>query len=305
MRVLVTGASGFVGRHLAKNLKNHGHELVLTAPDVDSISIDTVTHPVHKCDITSLEEVGRMVQTLKPDAAIHLAGVAHVPSANSNQENLVRINIVGTTNLCAALNNLPSAKILLASSALVYDLNQGGEVRLNEDCITSPNSPYGYSKLAAENICHTYSSDKFRVFIARPFNHTGPGQSTEFVCSALAKRIAACREGDTIEVGNLSARRDFSDVRDIADAYRLIIENGENRDVFVLGAGQTVAISDVLKELIKISGKNVDTRTSPDLLRNDDPAVVIADPSKIERKLGWQRKYSLSRTLQDLYNSFL
>jgi GDP-4-dehydro-6-deoxy-D-mannose reductase len=305
MRVLVTGASGFVGRHLAKNLQEHGHDIVLTAPDVESLTINGKTHSVHRCDITSQDEVNRMVRALKPDATVHLAGVAHVPSANSNQENLVRINIVGTTNICSALNTLPNASVLLASSALVYNLNQNHQVRLSEEYSTAPNSPYGYSKLAAENICLTYASDRFKVFIARPFNHTGPGQSTEFVCPGLAQRIARCENGDTIEVGNLSAQRDFTDVRDIVDGYRLIIEKGRNRDVFVLGSGKAVAISDVLNDLIKISGKSIKTKISSGLLRSDDPPVVLADPTKIEKNIGWRRNYSLSSTLSDLYNSFL
>jgi GDP-4-dehydro-6-deoxy-D-mannose reductase len=305
MRILVTGASGFVGRHLAKNLKEHGHEIVLTAPDVDSLAIDGADFRVHRCDITSPSEVTQMVKTLQPNAAVHLAGVAHVPSANSNQENLVRINIVGTTNLCSALNTLPQVSVLLASSALVYNLNQVGESRLDEGCMTAPNSPYGFSKLAAESICQTYASDKFRVSIARPFNHTGPGQSTEFVCPALARRISACKDGDTVDVGNLSAKRDFSDVRDIVNAYRLIVEKAENRATFVLGSGQAVSISDILKQLINISGKRVFTRTSPELLRNNDPAIVLADPSKTEKQLGWHRQYTIKQTLTDLYNSFL
>jgi GDP-4-dehydro-6-deoxy-D-mannose reductase len=140
-------------------------------------------------------------------------------------------------------------------------------------------------------------------YIARPFNHIGPGQHDSFVCPALAKRIKLAKNGDSIDVGNIHAKRDFSDVRDIARAYRLILEIQPSERIFVLGSSKTHSVLEVIQIFTKISGKSISTRISPDLLRPNDNATICADTALAQKILGWQCKIEFESTLNDIFQA--
>lgn len=300
MKILITGATGFVAGHLVRELEKAHHELILTCMGDPKSN----GHESFAMDITDEAAVFARVKATKPDAIVHLAGMSHVAEAAAHRELLARVNIVGTHHLCAAASRLShGVKFLFASSSQVYGQPESGDSVFSEHSPVKPINAYGHSKLAAEGVIQVYQAQQFKVSIVRPFNHIGPGQHINFVCPSLAKRILEAQAGGTIQVGDLNVYRDFTDVRDVVNAYRLILEKDLQHQTFVVGSGTAVKISEVLDKLVKISGKRVTTQVEPSLLRENDPQKMIADPSLLERTLGWQRSYSLERTLTDIYES--
>lgn len=289
MKVLVTGSRGFVGNALEHELRLAGHELV----------------DFGDCDVRDALAVGEIIGASRPEAIIHLAGLAQTVHASRDLSLLSAVSIVGTHNVCAAvtLAGLHRVPVLLASTSFVYGSSPVDRF-VTEATPSNPDTPYGHAKLAAESVLRLFRGDAVRPYIARSFNHIGPGQSPGFVCSAFARRVFDAPDGGVIEVGNLDAMRDFSDVRDIVRAYRLIIEMQPEEGTFVLGSGRAVRIADVLSELIKISGKEIRTIINPDLLRTNDFGTTVADAGLANRVLGWSAKISLDQTLRGIYERF-
>jgi GDP-4-dehydro-6-deoxy-D-mannose reductase len=152
-------------------------------------------------------------------------------------------------------------------------------------------------------IVRTFTSENFRPYIVRPFNHTGPGQSTDFVCPGLAKKIAEAPDGGTVKVGNLDAWRDFTDVRDVVRAYRLVLEKRPEEDLFVVGSGKAVQIREVWDRLVKLSGKNLKFEVEKTLLRAKEPQTQVAATKLAEKILGWRPKYEVPEILRSLFPS--
>jgi GDP-4-dehydro-6-deoxy-D-mannose reductase len=166
---------------------------------------------------------------------------------------------------------------------------------------TFPRGEYGLSKLAAEAAAQMFDSENFRVYRARPFNHIGPGQDPSFVVPGFARRIAACEPGGTIETGNLSAKRDFCDVRDVTRGYRLIIEKQPAERCFVFGSGKSVTIQSVFDELVAVAGKKVRAQPTANLVRKNDEAEILANSALAERVLGWLPEIKLGQSLADVW----
>ena len=299
MKILVTGASGFVGSHLVRELSSRGHVVMATAAGTFTADTANVVLP---CDITDREAVRRLVAEAQPEAVVHLAGISHVVEAGDEKSRLSHINIGGTENLCSACTDeLDGILFLFVSSAHVFRQGQDEQQPIRESSPLEPVNAYGQSKLAGEYIVRTHASASFRPWIVRPFNHIGPGQAPGFVCPSLARRIVDAEDGGTISVGNLNAFRDFTDVRDIVRAYRLILEKRPRADLFVLGSGRALRIRDVLDEFIRISGKSVEARVETALLRENDPVKLEVDSGLARRELGWECDIPMAQTLEDIY----
>jgi len=295
MKILITGASGFVGHHLVRELKQHA--LTLTSLHRPRIPFKKGFRFI-RCDLRSLGAVNRLVKRVDPDAVVHLAGLASVAGPSKRRE-ILRSNVKATENLCRALALSGRERtLLLASSAAVYGSRPG---KVSERTQVRPNSPYALSKLAAENAARAFEKKGLRVYVARPFNHTGPGGSVAQVSWALARKVASVTSGGTISIGNLKARRDFSDVRDVVRAYRLIIEQMPSERLFVLGSGRLVAIGKILSTFVKLAGKTI--RPVPDraLLRHVDHDTPAADTRLARKILRWSPRISLKKTLADVY----
>ncbi len=302
MRVLITGASGFVGPHLARELLTAGHQIELTAPVKFELRHAGRSHIAHICDMLDQSAIKELVDKTKPDAVVHLAGLSHVHQGTQNRSKLVELNVTATGALCAAIaQSNVDVSFLFISSALMYPASSDGETVVNEETPPRPDLPYAFSKLAAENIARCYASDSFRVYVARPFNHIGPGQSRDFVCPGMAHRIATAVDGGSISVGNLNTKRDFTDVRDVARAYRLILEKRPDDRLFVIGSGKSTSIKSILDKLIEISGKKIVPQVDSSLLRSIDPPCFRSDYSLAQRALGWAPQISLETSLRDIY----
>jgi len=299
MRIFITGAIGFVGRWLEPELRNHGHEVVCS-PGPDVLDIADRSGLAHWLDHPG----GR------PDAVIHLAGMAFAPDAGHDPAEAFRVNVGGTVALFEALREIGvRPPVLVSGSADVYGTPRPEDLPLREDAPSAPNSPYALSKVAQEGAAAEASvRHGFPVVVTRSFNHMGPGQRPVFVVPAMAQRVMAVKWGQatTIPAGNIDVRRDLTDVRDVVVAYRLLIEAaaaGKLTDRFTVvnvASGEVVTVRSVIERLSVLASVVPVIEIDPALVRADDPVEIRGDATLIRRTVGWQPGISLDQTLRDV-----
>jgi GDP-4-dehydro-6-deoxy-D-mannose reductase len=290
VRSLITGGRGFVGRWLAQHLEHQGDQVV---------SID------HEVDVTDPTALLAAVSEAAPDAIYHLAALTHVGQSWDEPLRVVEVNVIGTAALLAAARECGTdPRILVTSSAEVYGaVTDPSRLPLTEESPTAPLTPYAASKLAAEAlVAQAFLGHGQQVITVRPFNHIGPGQTPNFAVSALAKRIVEAdrRHATTIPVGNLSARRDFTDVRDVVRAYRLLIESGEPGGLYNVCSGQDVTIASIADGLLALAGTTLAFETDPTLVRPVEVPVLRGDRSRLSAATGWKPEIGLDQTLADV-----
>ncbi|MEW6682919.1 MAG: GDP-mannose 4,6-dehydratase [Nitrospirota bacterium] len=306
MRVLITGVNGFAGSHLAEHLLGEGYDVagtVLHAGHVESIAALRDHLRLYEADVTRPETLGDAIAKERPEQVYHLAGVAFVKDSWTDPEGTYRTNFLGTFHLYEALARSEiEARVLFASSAEVYGAVQGSEL-LGETFPPRPITPYAVSKAAAELLGVQYgASGRISVLCARAFNHIGPRQDPRFVCANFARQIAeieAGRQPPVIHVGNLDVARDFTDVRDIARAYRLIMEHGRPGEVYNVCSGEACSIQTILDRLLGFANIPIRVEVDPSRVRPVDIPVLRGDPSKLEG-LGWRRTIPLDQSLRDI-----
>ena len=289
MRALITGGKGFVGHWLAAHLKDCGDEVAV-------IDIET--------DVADGEAVRRVMSDVAPEAVYHLAAMTHVGESWENPSLVLRVNVLGTAEVLAAARSLASSpRVLVVSSAEVYGVVTPAQLPLGEDTPANPASPYAASKLAAEAVAlQAWRGFGQPVVIVRPFNHIGPGQSPNFFVPALAKRIVEARRSGTrsLPVGNLTTRRDFTDVRDVVRAYRMLVEGGEPGTVYNVCSGHDVAIQEIADELLRLAGASMTLEVDPSLVRPVEVPVLRGDPTRLTEATGWTPERPLDQTLADV-----
>ena len=300
MRILVTGAAGFVARYLVPELASHGHDAFATdiAPKADGIGV-----PYVRCDLCDANETKTLVSRIRPDACIHLAGVTSIPEAAANPGRLYAINIGGTINVLEALSSLDSgASVLFVSTAQVYGCTPRPDPSpVDESAETFPASPYAISKVAGEAATRAYGRYRgLRAFVARPSNHTGPGQTARFVVPSLVGQAKAILRGErrAFAAGDTASGRDFSDVRDIVSAYRAILEHGDPGTTYNICAGTRMTIAKLIEAVKSAAGIDAPVETVAGLVRPTDFSRVL-DTSRV-RALGWSPTHSLADTLRDM-----
>jgi GDP-4-dehydro-6-deoxy-D-mannose reductase len=293
MRALITGGKGFVGQWLAAHLKDSGDEVAV-------IDIET--------DVADAAAVRRVMADVAPQAVYHLAAMTHVGESWEHPSEVLRVNVLGTAELLAAARALPEpSTVLVVSSAEVYGVVTPEQLPLTENTDTAPATPYAASKLAAETVAlQAFRGYGQPVIVVRPFNHIGPGQSPNFAVPALAKRIVEAKRAgaSSLSVGTLTTRRDFTDVRDVVVAYRLLIERGVAGTVYNVASGRDVAIAEVAEQLLALAGAELELVTDPDLVRPVDVPVLRGDASKLTAATGWRPSIPLATTLADVLTSW-
>ncbi|HLW45582.1 MAG TPA: GDP-mannose 4,6-dehydratase [Acidimicrobiales bacterium] len=289
MRVLVTGGRGFVGRWLSAHLAEQGDEV--TVVDVET-------------DVTDEQAVVGAIEASHPDALYHLAARAHVGDSWRDPLDVFRVNALGTAAvLAAARRAAPEATVLVVSSAEVYGTVTEDELPIAEDAPLRPATPYAASKAAAEQIAlQGWRGYGQRVVVVRPFNHVGPGQAPTFAVPALARRVLDARRESSHEllVGTVTTRRDFTDVRDVVRAYRLLVDAAEPGTVYNVCSGRDIAISDVAIALMSVAGVELRMVTDPALVRPVDTPVLRGDPSLLVAATGWEPRIPFEQTLRDV-----
>jgi GDP-4-dehydro-6-deoxy-D-mannose reductase len=310
LRALITGAAGFVGGHLAETiLAQPGWEVwgsliaetdrPLVVPGVQAIT----------ADLREPEQARVLVEAAQPDAVFHLAAQAYVPQAWADPWGTYHTNIRGQLNLLEALDRAKlSARVIVVSSNEVYGLVQPEDLPLRENSPLRPNNPYAVSKLAQDFMGLEYFLDrKMPVIRVRPFNHIGPRQNERFVAPSFAKQIAEIEWGlrePVLRLGNMSAQRDFSDVRDITRAYVLAMEKGEPGEVYNIGSGQPRSVREMLDVMLAHSSAQIAEEIDPAKLRPSDTPISYADPAKFKRQTGWEPQYSFEQTCVDILNDW-
>jgi GDP-4-dehydro-6-deoxy-D-mannose reductase len=306
LKVLVTGASGFVGRHLGRLLAAEGLDLHGTCyPDKPCPADRQLVH----LDLRSAEATDGLLERVKPDWVIHLAAVSNVRRSWENRKETLETNVVATGNLFEAVRKFaPRARVLFISSSDVYGLPGRGEHAFREDDPVEALSPYAYTKLAGELLCRFYVKvERLDIVVARPFPHTGPGQTADFVFPDWASQIARIEKGlaePVIRVGNLEVRRDYADVRDVVRAYLLLLRKGRSGETYNVCTGRAVFLKDILAGLAALASKPVRVEVDPAKLRKTDIPFLAGDGSKIRRETGWEAEIPLDRTLRDLVESW-
>lgn len=306
MNVLVTGIDGFVGSHLTELL--HGQVrlsgLVIDpsrTPLIDRFR-DRLT--LHRGDIRDAEAVSEAVRAFRPAAIYHLAGQAYVPNSLKDPVDTYRTNIDGGINVLEAVRrHAPECVVLVVSSGEVYG-KVAPDAVVEEESALRPENPYAASKACLDILARQYrAAFGLRTVVARAFNHLGPGQSDIFVGSAFARQVAEAKLGKrapVIEVGNLDARRDFTDVRDVVRAYAALVEGERRHGVYNVCSGKAIAVREILDRLVAASGMKVEIRQDPARMRASDTPVVVGSPARIAGETGWKPSIPLERTLADL-----
>lgn len=304
-KALITGINGFVGSHLAPYLLKSGIEVHgTTKPGTETPSTENMTF--HAADIMDFKRMQEIIEEISPDYVFHLAALTSPGESFKNPAETVSNNIVGQINILEAVRDakLAETKILVVSSAEVYGKVDEKDLPIDEETPYNPMSPYSVSKVAQDLLGLQYfNSYKMHTIRVRPFNHIGPRQAPFFVVPAFAKQIAEIEKGikePVLMVGNLEAKRDFTDVRDVVKAYLLLMDKGQYGDVYNIGSGKSHRIGDILDTLLSFSKVKITVKQDPALMRPSDVPDHVCNPSKIENLTGWKREIDLNTSLKDV-----
>ncbi|TSC64406.1 MAG: GDP-D-mannose dehydratase [Parcubacteria group bacterium Gr01-1014_106] len=302
MRVLVTGADGFVARHLVPVLRDAGHEVIGTAFDIAAAADLGIA--VLPLDITNPEACGAVVRDVAPEWMVHLAAVSTVRSSLENPENTQRVNVEGTLRLLEACGQLAfSPRVLIVGSGEEYGPNDGAPILELPVEKLQPRSPYAESKAEVEKRIEAEPRFRAMTIRTRSFPHCGPGQRQGFFTADVASQLAAIaaqKMPPVLQVGNLEAVRDYTDVRDVVRAYHLLLERGTLGEVYNVCSGRGVKIRELLDELINLSRMDVRVEHDPARARPSDVPVLIGSNAKLRSVTGWEPTIPLSQTLNDI-----
>jgi len=313
MKALITGITGFVGSHLAEHLLSEGIEVFGAArwrSNRDNIAQIEDKIKLNECDINDASSVKKLLEEICPDHIYHLAGQSSVAASWNSPAETMNTNVIGQINILEAVRQQGiDCRILVAGSSEEYGFVEEKELPLTESSQLRPLSPYSVSKVAQDLLGYQYyKSYNMKIIRTRAFNHTGPRHSDIFVTSSFARQAALIEKGlqePVIMVGNLSARRDYSDVRDIVRAYRLALTKGDSGEVYNICSGKDVSINDILETVLSFSSKKITIKTDPSRMRPSDISVTRGDPSKFASKTGWKPMIPLKTTLKDMFDYWM
>jgi GDP-4-dehydro-6-deoxy-D-mannose reductase len=303
VRVLVTGIGGFAGRHLARHCaalgdEVHGLELVETTLPVEGADA------VHRGDVTRADQVGEVLDEVRPDGVVHLAGAASVGRSFEEPVATWELNLGGTLSMLEALRGRGGdVPCVVVTSSEVYGEVPVAELPVDDRTPMNPVSPYGASKAAADLLAaqyrRSYGVPAIRV---RAFNHIGPGQDRRFVVPSVAAQIATLeregRDDAVIEVGNVETRRDFTDVRDMVRAYRLLLERGDPDRAYLACTGRSHPIRELIDGLVALARTPVAMRSDPSLRREGEQPDLYGSAAPLAAA-GWRPEIPLEATLLD------
>jgi len=306
LRVFITGIEGFVGRHLSAELAEAGHEVSGLYYDDSGIGELAEKIPdLRRGDILDRAELSKILNSVSPDVIVHLGAVSFVPAATKTPLMAWNVNLMGTLNILEWIRTEnPDTRLLFVSTSEIYGKPKEGDLPYTERTPIRPENMYAATKAAADIAAERYRNlYDLHIATLRPSNHIGPGQSENFVVSSFAKQVAGAVLGlgdGVIRVGNLSASRDFLDVRDVVRAYRFVLEGGVT-GIFNVGSGRAVKISDILDKLVEIAGTDIRVETDPERLRPVDVPIVMVSHKKLLAESGWHPEIPLEKTLEDIF----
>jgi len=310
VNILVTGASGFVGRHLIRYLKSAEHEIWGTCfPERPGNLEPDIKKNIYYLDIRDGEGVSKIVEKVRPAWIFHLAAISNVRHSWEKPRETILTNLMGTFNIFEAVRkHVGEARILFASSSDVYGTTSPSGRALREEDSTIALNPYAYTKLSGEMMSVFYSRvEKLKIIIVRSFPHTGPGQMQDFVCSDWAFQIARIEkkfQDPVLHVGNMEVKRDYSDVRDVVRAYALLMEKGRLGEIYNVCSGKAVSLGEILDFLLSLTSKSIRVKKDSQKMRKADIPMLVGDNQKIREETGWMPEITLEESLRDLLHDW-
>ncbi len=307
-KILITGINGFAAYHL--------YNLLLPDEDISIFGLDKteINKSFYKdvkffqCDITHSKDVETVLKEVMPDEIYHLAAFVHVGRTDIDAPGLFKVNVSGTVNLLDKVRELvPNARILITGSAEVYGEVTAGQLPIKEECTMNPRNLYGLSKKFQEETGayyqKTYGMD---ILFTRTFHYCGPYQPLGFVFPDFASQVIDLdKKGiNTINTGNLKAQRDFTDIRDVVLAYKIIMEKGIAGQAYNVCSGEAIIIEDILKRFISYTDKEVEIFVDKEKLRPLDVPLFVGNNSRL-RNLGWLKKFHINKSIKDIYDYWI
>ena len=295
-KAMITGSQGFVGHYLRQELERNGY--AVTGLDLQA------GEGVVAADLLNAEQVREIVNQVNPDAIFHLAGQASVAKSWSIPQKTVEINVIAAINLMEAVRAVnPDCRMVMVGSSDQYGNLGAAGSKVTEDLATNPQTPYAVSKMAQEEMARVYvRAYGMNICMTRSFNHGGAGQRKGFLIPDFASGVVAVERGEApcLRVGNLTARRDFTHVRDIVRAYRLIAEKGRSGEVYNVGSGITYSAQEILDKLCALANCPIPVEQDPAKMRPSDTPVICCDHTKLTRDTGWEPEMSMDTILCDV-----
>ena len=308
MKVLIIGAAGFVGNHLIDFLsKQQDVYIYATKLKTETLGITGNNITAIDLDICCTAEVSELIRQVRPDYIIHLAALSSVSYSWQEPALTFNINVIGTINLLEAVRQSDIyPRILLIGSAEEYGIVLPENLPIKENHNIDPKSPYAASKASQELIARMYASVyNLEIVMVRAFNHIGPGQSPVFAIAGFTEQIAKIEKGlqePVITVGNLSVKRDFTDVRDVVRGYWDLVRYGEKGEVYNIGSGKSLLLKTILDTLISMSSRKINIEIDQRKFRPVDILELRADISKIQNHINWKPEIDINTTLSDILN---
>ncbi len=303
-RVLIFGAGGFVGSYLCKEFLNNGYKVSGTdkgegtalPPEVD----------FYKTDLMQADAVENLISRIQPDIIVNLAAISSVGASWNMPQTTMAINVIGALNIMeAARKSEQKPKILFVGSSEEYVISENP---LDENTQLNANNPYGISKVTQEQFAKLYKEQYgLKIYCVRPFNHTGVGQRDSFVLPSFCKQVAKIDKSGKdgkIQVGNLKVKRDFSHVKDVVRAYRMIVESENYNRIYNVGSGNAYSLEDMLTYIIGLSNQHIEIEIDQNRIRPTDQPVICCNRSLIRKELGWEPQYDVYDALKEMYEYY-
>ena len=303
-KVLIFGASGFVGSYLSQEFIDNGYKVVGT-DKVNGPMLPTEVE-FYETDLMKNSDVENLINNVAPDIIVNLAAISSVGASWNIPQTTVQINVVGALNIMeAARKSEKKPKILFVGSSEEYVISN---TLIDERTELNASNPYGISKVTQEQFAKLYRDQYgLKVYCVRPFNHTGVGQRESFVLPNFCKQVAEIEKSGksgVIKVGNLQVKRDFSHVKDIVRAYRMIVESDNCKQIYNVGSGEAHSLEDMLTYIIGLSNHNIEIEVDQSRIRPTDQPVICCDYSLIQKELGWEPKYNIFDALREMFDYF-
>lgn len=303
-RVLIFGAGGFVGSYLCKEFLNNGYKVSGTDKGEGSALPSEVDF--YRTDLMQANEVEKLIGQIQPDIIVNLAAISSVGASWNMPQTTMAINVIGALNIMeAARKSEQKPRILFVGSSEEYVISENP---LDENTQLNANNPYGISKVTQEQFAKLYREQYgLKIYCVRPFNHTGIGQRDSFVLPSFCKQVAEIDKSGKdgkIQVGNLKVKRDFSHVKDVVRAYRMIVESDNCNQIYNVGSGNAYSLEDMLTYIIGLSNQHIEIEVDQNRIRPTDQPVICCDRSLIGKELGWKPQYDVYDALKEMFDYY-
>ena len=303
-RVLIFGAGGFVGSYLCKEFLNNGYKVSGTDKGEGSALPSEVDF--YRTDLMQANEVEKLIGQIQPDIIVNLAAISSVGASWNMPQTTMAINVIGALNIMeAARKSEQKPRILFVGSSEEYVISENP---LDENTQLNANNPYGISKVTQEQFAKLYREQYgLKIYCVRPFNHTGIGQRDTFVLPSFCKQVAEIDKSGKdgkIQVGNLKVKRDFSHVKDVVRAYRMIVESDNCNQIYNVGSGNAYSLEDMLTYIIGLSNQHIEIEVDQNRIRPTDQPVICCDRSLIGKELGWKPQYDVYDALKEMFDYY-